>query len=228
MPIPLTLPAATRRAFARLAADLQRTFGARFVALVASGPRASVAFAEHISAGDLRALSAVSAAWHRDDLDTPLLITPGEFRRSLDAFPVEYQALLDRHDVIAGQPPFADVAIDAGLLRRACEVQAKSHLIHLRQGWITSASDETHLADLLVQSAEPLRALLADVARLHGAQADEPAVAGARAAGIDVDLVMAILALSASPARARPLVPRMPEYVDAAERLWHFVDSWPS
>src|SRR5690606_23313480 len=37
----LTLPVHTRRAFDRVAADLQRVFGDRFVALVASGRRAS-------------------------------------------------------------------------------------------------------------------------------------------------------------------------------------------
>jgi hypothetical protein len=211
-----------------MAADLERTFGARFVALVASGPRASVAFAEHISAGDLRALGAAAATWHREDLDTPLLITTDEFRRSLDAFPVEYQALLDRHVVIAGRPPFDGVEIDGALLRRACEIQAKSHLIHLRQGWINSDGDDLQIADLLVQSAEPLRALLADVARLHGSHDDDQALAGARAAGIDAALVEAILALSATPAQARRLVTRMPEYVDAAEQLWNFVDTWTS
>ena len=36
-------------------------------------------------------------------------MTPDEFRRSLDAFPLEYQAILDRHTVIAGTPPFAGV-----------------------------------------------------------------------------------------------------------------------
>lgn len=211
-----------------MAADLQRTLGTQFVALVASGPRSSVAFANHVTAGDLQAIGTLTDVWHREGLDTPLLITPHEFRRSLDVFPVEYQALLDRHDVIAGVPPFDGAAIEPSHLRRACEVQAKSHLIHLRQRWMTAAGHDDHLATLLVQSAEPLRALLADVARLLGVRDDDDAIAGARAAGLDIALVQAVLELGTRPERARHLVPRLPDYLEASERLWAFVDAWPS
>lgn len=227
--MPPALPVRIRRAFERLAADLVRTFDDRFVALVASDRRSSVAFVATVTAGDLQALAQVADAWHRDGLASPLLMTPDEFRRSLDAFPVEYQALLDRHEVIAGHPPFEGVAIDVDHLRRACEVQAKSHLIHLRQGWITAAGHDDALAELLVQSAEPLRALLADVARLGGER--DPAVAaaaGARAAGLDEALVQALTGLHSAPQEARKLVARLPEYLDASERLWTFVDTWTS
>ncbi len=110
----LTLPAAARRAFDRMAGDLQRVFTARFVALVASGPRASVAFSTSLGAADLDAIGPLVGAWHRDGLDTPLLLTPEEFRRSLDAFPLEYQTIADRHAVIAGHPPFDDLVRRSG------------------------------------------------------------------------------------------------------------------
>lgn len=224
----LTLPVHTRRAFDRVAADLQRVFGDRFVALVASGRRASVAFAATVTASDLRAISALTDLWHRDDVETPLLITPDEFRRSLDIFPVEYQAVLDRHLVIAGDPPFAGVAVDPIHLRRACEVQAKSHLIHLRQGWMTAGGHDDRLADLIAESAEPLRALLADVARLHGISGADAPAAGARAAALDTALVQEVIALGTHPERASHLVARLPDYLATSERLWAFVDSWTS
>jgi len=166
--------------------------------------------------------------WLRDSLEAPLLLTASEFRRSLDTFPVEYQALLDRHTVIAGEPPFADLTIDRDALRRACEVQARSHLLHLRQGWIECAGNEDRLAALIVRSSPALRALLSDVGRLLRPEAEADALAGATAAQLDVDLVGAIVALDGAPEHGRRLVGRLPDYLALSEQLWTFVDTWTS
>lgn len=224
----LTLTVAARIAFDRLAQDVVRVFGPRFVALVASGPRSSVAFTSDILPGDLEALGALCETWRHDGLDTPLLLTPHEFRRSLDAFPLEYQAIVDRHIVIAGEPPFVDLVFDAQQVRRACEVQAKSHLIHLRQGWVEAAGHDAELIALIRRSAGPLRALLINVARLGPAAAHDADLAalGAQMAGLDGSLVHEILAVETTPDSARQLVRRLPEYVAVTERLWAFVDGW--
>jgi len=211
-----------------MGADFVRVFGPRFVALVASGLRSSVAFATEIQPSDLDALGAIRDTWHRDGLDTPLLLTPDEFRRSLDAFPLEYQAIVDQHLVIAGHAPFEQVSVDPQHLRRACEVQAKSHLIHLRQGWIEASGHDPDLGAVVARSAAPLRALLSNVARLGGVPASDGdlAVAGARLAGLDETLVRDVLAAEGSPELARRANGRMPDYIAAAERLWAFVDAW--
>jgi hypothetical protein len=226
----LTLAPAARHAFDRLAQDVVRVFGPRFVALVASGPHSSVVFTSEIQPGDLEALGALRDTWRHDKLDTPLLLTPHEFRRSLDAFPLEYQAIVDRHVVIAGEPPFVDLVFDPQQLRRACEVQAKSHLIHLRQGWVEAAGHDADLIALIRRSAGPLRALLSNVARLGPATPHDAdlAAAGARIAGLDGTLVHEILAVEATPDSARHLVRRLAEYVAVTERLWAFVDGWAS
>ena len=38
--------------------------------------------------------------WQREGIATPLLLPEAEFRRSLDAFPLEYAEILRAHDVI--------------------------------------------------------------------------------------------------------------------------------
>ena len=186
-------------------------------------------FAASITSGDLDAIGALTETWHREDLETPLLLTEAEFRRSLDTFPVEYQAIIDRHAVISGRPPFENATVPLDQLRRACEVQAKGHLIHLRQGWIEAAGHAETLAALLLRSAAPLRALLTNVARLHGiaetADGDR-AIAGARVAGLPDDLVRDILALEDAPHRAHRLIAELPRYLAASEMLWVFVDTW--
>ena len=238
----LTLSASTRRAFDRLGQDLHRVLGSRFVALVASSSSASVAFATAIAPGDLDALSALVDSWHHEGLDTPLLLTPDELRRSLDAFPLEYQALIDRHIVIAGAPPFAGLSIHHVYLRQACEVEAKGHLIHLRQAWLEAAGHDERLAEIVAGSAAPLRRLLTSVARLDGeaagrtvspgtsesgtADADEAALDGARLAGLDVHLVGQILALEASSDSPGRTIPSPSACLAAAETLWAFVDRW--
>jgi hypothetical protein len=93
----LPLDPERRRAFDRLTHDLARVFRDRLIAVVASSPVASTAFVDEVTAGDLEALAPLSASWHRDSLSSPLILTPAEFQRSLDAFPIEYQGIIDRH-----------------------------------------------------------------------------------------------------------------------------------
>jgi hypothetical protein len=225
----MDLSPAARQAMARLAADLARVFDERFVALIATGPVRTAAFATSIRADDLEALSTLAHRWELDGLDKPLLITPHEFVRSLDAFPVEYQAMIDRHELIAGVSPFTGERPAEADLRRACEVQAKSFLIHLRQGWL-QASDHAHeQAHLVAESAAPLRALIGNVARLHGAgYCSDPEIVSFAGTipGINAELVAGVLSLDQRPESAKQFMPRMNDYLVVAERLWAYVDGW--
>jgi hypothetical protein len=225
----LTLSTHARRAFDALAVDLRKIFSDRFVCLVATGHQASLALVTSLTADDLDACGPLAHSWHHEGISTPLLLTTDEFSRSLDTFAIEFGAILDRHVVIAGQPPFAGVRIAVGDLRRACETQAKGHLIHLREGWIEAGGHADHAARLLVASAAPLRALLGNVARLQGAAPatrEELATIAAHGIGVPADLLLAIFVLEKDASGAAALVPRLPEYLAAAERLWAFVDSW--
>ena len=225
----LELTAHARRAFARMAADFRRVLDRRFVALLAYGPASGACFATAIGAPDLDALAVLTEQWHREGLETPLIMTPDEFRRSLDTFPIEYQAMIDRHVVIDGTDPFIGALVAPDDLRRGCEMQARSHLIHLRQGWIEAAGHGDELAELIARSADPLRLLLGNLARLMDETAtDVPAIAAFadRRIGMPADLVAAVLNADRSAEAARAAVPRLAEYVSAAERLWAFVDGW--
>jgi hypothetical protein len=223
----MTLPPWARRAFDRLAADCHRVLDTRLVAVIATSPATGVVFATSLTPADLEAAGALGETWRHDGIDTPLFVTVTEFRGSLDTFPAEYQAMLDRHMVIAGTPPFQDAVIGADQLRRACEVQAKGHLIHLRQGWLERVGHDDQLADLIVRSVSPLRTLLAAVARLHApAPSHGTALDGARLAGLDEALIHEVLTLDDAPEHSHALVRRLPDYLAAAERLWAFVDGW--
>lgn len=225
----LNLSPAARQAMGRLASDLARVFERRFVALLAYGPTRTVAFVQDVGAGDLAALALLVDRWHREGLETPLILTPAEFHRSLDVFPLEYGAILDRHVVIAGTSPLERATLSPDDLRRACEVQAKGFLIHLRQGWLHAADHADEQRTLLVRSAAPLRALLTNLLRLSGAPAHDEASLAAhaeRSLGVPAGLIAAILALETAPDGAEALRHQMDAYLAAAATLWSFVDAW--
>lgn len=223
---PLELSTTARRAFDRMGADFSRVLGARFEALVAYSPDRGAAFASSLSAADLDALSMLTEVWHRSGLSTPLVLTSDEFRRSLDAFPLEYQAILDRHVVIAGTPPFAGAAVPRAELRRACESQAKGHLVHLRQAWLDSAGHGEELAHKIAASALPLRVLLSHVASLTGREGIDAGQFATEVFPASADLIRGVIALEHSEAGAKAMVPRLPQYLAACEAIWEFVDKW--
>lgn len=229
---PLTLTEGSRRAMDRLAADLQRVLANRFVAVVAYDPIRTAAFATRLTADDLAALAPLCDRWHREGLATPLLLTPEEFRRSLDAFPLEYEAILDRHVLIAGTPPFGAGRPAHADLRRACEVQAQAFLIHLRQGWLHAADHHDEQEVLLAQSAAPLRALLVNLARLADVAASDDAGLARFAEqhlGLPARVVGDVLTLELRPEHAATLLAApefMPAYLATAEMLWAHVDTW--
>lgn len=223
----LTLTEERRAAFDALAQDLAGVFGARFVALTAYGPRRSAAFAQAITVADLAGAARLADGWRRRDLEVPLFITPDEFRRSLDAFPVEYGAILRSHVVIAGTPPFDGASVAPGDVRHALEVLAKGHVLHLRAGAIATGGRASEGRDMIAASIDPFRALLANAARLDGGdpQTDEELSAfAARALDLPHDAVRSLLAIDPDDDFDPSAV--MPACLDAAERLWKALDEW--
>src|SRR5579872_4267498 len=129
-------------------------------------PTHTLAVVDALSADDLRACAAHIGAWHDAGLATPLVVGSKEFAASLDAFPLEFGAMIADHVVVSGKSPFEGAAVDPADLRRAVEVQARGHLLHLRQGFIEARGRSDAVAVLIVDSAPALAALLLSVARL--------------------------------------------------------------
>lgn len=156
--------------------DLRSMFGSRLKSVVAfengagrREPDQTLAVVDHPTVDDLRAVADRIAAWHDLGLATPLLVGAHEFARSLDAFPYEFGAILSNHTVVSGDNPFEGLRVDPADLRRACEVQARSHLLHLREGYLETRGRSDALADLIARSAPAFVALVANVKRLNHA-----------------------------------------------------------
>ena len=219
--------------------DLRVVFGDRLRSVVTYGPQnegradaplTCLALVASLTAADLEACAKYAPRWKKARIATPLLMPEDEFRQSLDAFPLEYSEIIRTQRHVFGAEPFTGAVIAREDLRRACETQVKSHLLHLREGYLETAGHPSAIAALVADSAAAFAGLLRNVGRLTGVNVSERMEAtrgGARAAGIPEGLVSDLLALehpstipTADPARL------FPEYLRAVEQLARTVDTW--
>ena len=237
-------------ALAALERDVRDIFGGRFQSLVVYGQRAhagggddhhggagheptathTLVVAETLGAADLKACADRLGAWNDAGFATPLLLAAHEFGRSLDVFPLEFGAIVADHVVAAGRDPFAGVHVDPKDLRRASESQARSHLLHLREGYVETRGRADALAVLIVASAAPLARLVTTLARLDGVETHDAGAAARhaeRATGAPAGAIEHIVALEGvseiSSDAARQLIE---PYLGATERIVAFVDGW--
>ena len=189
-----------------------------------------MALVSSLTAEDLQRCAQYASRWERAHVATPLILPESEFRRSLDAFPLEYGEIIRAHERVVGENPFLDVVISTDDLRRACETQAKSHLVHLREAFIESGGRPGAIAHVVTASAPGFTALLRNVARLTGVLTNDRAEAtrmGARAAQLPEQLVADILSLEQQSAVTAVDAARLfPEYLAAVEQLARAVDTW--
>lgn len=196
----------------------------------ADAPLTCLALVSTLTFADLEACARRAHDWSRRAIATPLILPQHEFAASLDAFPLEYGEIIRAHEVVFGDNPFTAVSIDSADLRRACETQIKSHLVHLREAFIETAGRPSAIATLVTAAAPGFAALLRNVARLNGVNTgDRMQVTheGARLAGLDGGIVGDLLTLergtavpTADPARL------FPAYLAAVEQLAQAIDSW--
>jgi hypothetical protein len=215
-------------------ADLQRIFSARLEAVVAYGRSGeegthSLALVSSLTMDDLNALALVSPQWHRTGAATPLVVPRDEFRRSLDAFPIEYGEIIHTHVTLVGQDPFAGIRIDPEDIRRAVEVQAASLLLHLRENFVESAGRPAAMHALIRDSAPGFALLLRRMADLDGHPAETTAdlsTWAAARAGLDPRVVGDVLALGADAAAAVDPSRLFPGYLDTMSALLGVIDRW--
>lgn len=214
--------------------DLQRIFGDRLDAVVAYGrrlqdPVPSFALVHTITMADLSALAAAAPGWHGVGAATPLVLPREEFAQALDVFPIEYGEIIDTHETLYGHDPFHGIAVDPLDVRRAVEVQATSHLLHLRENFVEAGGRPAAIDALVVESAPGFAMILRRMARLDGAPSDTPAALSTWAsehAGLDPRVVGDLLALAlddGAPVEGRRI---FPDYLETVHQLVKAIDQW--
>jgi hypothetical protein len=193
-------------------------------------PVHTLAVVHQLGFSDLEMLAQRCGAWRRAGLATPVLIDKAELARSLDAFPIELGSVIARYEVVAGTDPFASSRINPADLRRACEVQVRSHLLHLREGYLETDGVPASIARLVARSAAPLLTLLTDLALLDGERGlpyTALAAWASRLTGERDSIFADVLALAAPGTTGQADMARLfPRYLAAVERLAGYVDSW--
>ena len=186
--------------------------------------------AERLGAEDLARLAPLAAGWEKAGLALPLFFGRAELARSLDAFPLEFAQILAGYRVIAGEDALAGMAVGKDDLRRACEAQVKSHLVHLREGYLQTAGRQADVGRLVRASTIPLHALLVNIARLHGVNpgtTDELASFLEERLQLPAGGLRPVLALAGDGHGADGNAAALfPGYIQALERLAQLVDEW--
>jgi hypothetical protein len=239
------------RAADALARDLDQIFGPRLQSLVVypghqgDGSVHALALIDTLEFRDLVACLPFTESWHHRGAGVPLLLTAEELQRTIDIFPLEYSSILADYAVVRGQDPLRGLEITVEDIRRACEAQAKSHLIHLREAFLESHAETTRVARLIAASAAPLRALLTNIARLPaGAPARVGLPGGGPTPALDLSdealarladermhapasVIRDVLATSANGHSAiTDPTHLLSRYIEAARKIWVYVDQW--
>jgi len=221
-------------AIGKLQQDLRQVLGPRLVALIVYEAHGmlvhTLAVAQRLESEDLARLAPLAAGWEKAGLALPLFFGQSELARSLDAFPLEFAQILARYRVVAGEDVLAGMAVQRDDLRRACEAQVKSHLLHLREGYLQAGGKRTEVSRLVAASTVPLRALLVNIARLHGVHTTTAEELTAFVEGrlqLPAAGLQPVLALSDGSGRGgSDAAPLFPGYIAAVERLAALVDEW--
>lgn len=215
-------------------ADLQHIFGARLHAFVtyapSVSPRPSLALVQSLTLADLTSCAARVKRWRQAGAATPVVLTRQEFARSLDVFPVEFGEIIASHETHFGDDPFAGLAVATGDLRRACEGQVRSLLLHVREDYMEAAGAPRDVVRVVVESAAEFRSLLSLLSRLDGQRVEGAALAVWAAERLQLDAAVVSDALhvahdvDASGVDAGRL---FPAYLAAIEQLARHIDEWP-
>ena len=234
-----TLSASSRSALESLAGDLHRVFGNRLYSVCAYGRIApaeaelqSIALVDRLAFDDLAACVPLVRRWTNLDLAVPLILERDEFARTLDVFPLEYGEIIATHVHIYGDDPFEGLSVSAEDLRRGIELQAKSHLIHLREGFLESGGDPRAVARLIGASAQGYGRLLTNLVALVSpgvADLDDGEIAAATEGqtGISAELTKEVLSSkNGAPSTIADPTALLARYIGAVEQLWEYVDAW--
>ena len=215
-------------------ADLQGIFGARLEAFVtyapSVSPRPSLGLVRSLEMADLASCAARVKAWQHAGAATPVLLTRQEFARSLDVFPVEFGEIIASHETHFGDDPFAGMVVASGDLRRACEGQVRSLLLHVREDYMEAAGAPREVARVVVESAAEFRALLSLLSRLDGQPLDRQQLAAwaANRLHLDAKVVSDALHIAHDADRSGVDAGRLfPGYLGAIEHLSRHIDEWP-
>ena len=110
--------------------------------------------------------AATASRLGRRGIAAPLVMTPAYIASSCDTFPLELLEIRTLHVVIRGADHFCDLKLDPADVRRQCERELKSELIHLRQGLLAVAGRHRRLTTVIRAGSERMGRVLRGIVEL--------------------------------------------------------------
>ena len=182
------------------------------------------------SAAALHPLGPALRAWLRSGERAPLVFSLDGWRRAADVFPIEIEDIRQRHRVLRGTDPVAEVATTREDLRRELEREARGLLIQLRASYAAAAGDGKALAAVVRDSLRTVLVLFRASLRLGDASLPDSREAlvetVGRAASFEPSAFRWALDQQAAPrpARLQPYDATAAAYLDAVATFVAFVD----
>jgi hypothetical protein len=98
----------------------------------------------------------------------PLFLTRIQIQKSLDAFPIEWLEIRERHLRLEGEDTFETLEVPRTYLRLQCEHELRGKHIQLRQAYLLSGEHPLQLATVLKSTASSFATLFRTLLRLSG------------------------------------------------------------
>lgn len=137
----------------------------------------------------LRGMAPQARDWLERERALPLVFGWTEWQASMDAFAIETSDMLEVREILHGEDPFSDAAVEPGALRLQAERELRGKLVHLREGMLVSADRPEELGRLLLTALPSVATYLRVALRLAGrpVPGTTPAVIREAATLLDAD-----------------------------------------
>jgi predicted nucleotidyltransferase len=159
---------------------LKSAYGQRLVSVILYGSAASgdhdAAFSDvnvlcvldRVDAASLKQSEPVFRWWREQNPVPPLLMDESDVRHSTDCFPIEFQDMKDRRQVLHGKDLIEGMTIDFSFYRARIEYELRSKLLRLRYRATPLLGDKDSLIRLCADSLSTFLVLARHALRLSG------------------------------------------------------------
>jgi len=164
----------------QLVERLQKAYGERLVSVVLYGSAAGedhhsrfsdfnvLCVLAQISPRELAGAEEIFRWWREQGSPSPLLVTEEELAASTDCFPIEFQDIQSRHQVLFGKDVITPLVLHDGFYRAQVEHDLRAKLLRLRQKACGMTSDYDLLRRLLLDSVSTFCVLFRHALALYG------------------------------------------------------------
>ncbi len=169
--------------------------------------------------------------WVNQRNPVPLIFTEGEFKKSNDVFPIEFEDIISNHKVLFGKDVLSGLKIDNSNLKHQCEYELKSKLVRLRQHWLVNRRKKKAILNILMDSISSVLTVIKHIVKLTGENIPEKKIDApgilAKKTNINPEIFNKIYSAKHNEKDGKILNPEeaVKEYLIQIEKIVNFVDN---